>query len=343
VAEGNFIPAAIEYNAMLSSFINVVIPVYRAERILPALCERLVTVLSNLGYEYEILLVDDRSPDRSWEVLRELMQVYDRITAVRLSRNFGQHYAITAGLDLADAEWTVIMDCDLQDQPEEIPRLLEVASRGYGVVLAKRMGRDDGFRKSLFSRLFYWSFNLLSGYRMDPSVGSFRIMSRSVVEAYRKMPETGRLFGGMVHWLGFETAFVEVAHAARPEGRSSYNIRSLTRLALDGIFAFSSRPLYLSIGTGVVVSLAAAVLTVKLVISHLLNPRYTLPGWASEVVITAFIGGLMLMNLGIIGIYIGRIYDEVKRRPLYVIDRIASARSETALAHHRPAVAAKVS
>lgn len=305
-----------------SPFISVVIPVYRAELILPVLCERLTDSLASLHRPYEIVLIDDRSPDKSWEVMRQMARTYPGIIAVRLSRNFGQHYAITAGLDLVKGEWTVIMDCDLQDQPEEIPRLLECAERGYDVVLARRRQRGDQRRRGLFSRLYYATFNFLSGYRLDPAVGSFRIMKRNVVEAYRGMREASRLFGGMIEWLGFETTYVDVQHAPRYEGKSSYNIRSMTHLALDGIIAFSNRPLYLSIGTGILMSLLAAGFGCALIIRFLLDPRIAVPGWLSTVTLTTFIGGLILLNLGILGIYVGRIYDQTKGRPLYVVDEV---------------------
>jgi dolichol-phosphate mannosyltransferase len=281
------------------------------------------------------VLIDDRSPDRCWEVLQEIARTHPNVVAVRLSRNFGQHYAITAGLDVAEGEWTVIMDCDLQDRPEEIGRLLAKAQEGYDIVLARRHTGDD-YRRNWSSRLFYSLFNLLSGYRMDPSVGTFRIMGRPVVDAYRRMRETGRLFGGMVEWLGFETGFVDVTHAERAEGRSSYNLRSLGKLALDGIFAFSNRPLYFSIGIGVAVSLAAACFAASLVVHYFVDPHFALPGWASEITVTAFIGGLILMNLGIVGIYVGRIHDQTKARPLYVVDRMISDNREVVVAAFHP-------
>jgi polyisoprenyl-phosphate glycosyltransferase len=311
--------------------VSVVIPVYRSERILCALCERLTAALSQLARSYEIILVDDRSPDGSWEVLRRLAAAYPQVVALRLSRNFGQHYAITAGLDRAEGEWVVVMDCDLQDQPEEIASLLAAAEEGYDIVLARRHA-GQGYRSRVGSRLFYLLFNVLSGHRLDPAVGTFRVLSRPVVDAYCRMRETGRLFGGMVEWLGFETAFVDVAYAPRAEGRSSYNLRSMTKLAMDGIFAFSNRPLYFSIGAGVLVSVIASVFGTSLVIRYLLDRRFALPGWASEITMTAFMGGLILMNLGIIGIYLGRIYDQTKARPLYVIDRVIAAGRETACA-----------
>jgi glycosyltransferase involved in cell wall biosynthesis len=324
---------------MAKSSISVVIPVYRAERILPVLCKRVAASLEALNRRYEIILVDDRSPDRSWDVIKQMVGTYPGIIAVRLSRNFGQHYAITAGLDLAQGEWTVIMDCDLQDQPEEIPRLLDAAERGYDIVLARRQ-RVDQQHQGVLSRLFYSTFNFLAGYRLDPAVGSFRIMRRNVVDAYRRMKEASRLFGGMIEWLGFETTYVDVQHAPRHEGKSSYNLRSMTHLALDGIIAFSNRPLYLSIGLGILMSVLSAGFGLSLVIRFLLDPRFAIPGWPSIVSLTTFIGGVILLNLGILGIYIGRIYDQTKGRPLYVVDQILADATSAGSVGNGKAVAA---
>jgi dolichol-phosphate mannosyltransferase len=307
-----------------SPFISVVVPVYRAERILPILAKRLTASLAALQRSYEIILVDDRSPDGSWEVIRQMAMTHPCMVAMRLSRNFGQHYAITAGLDAARGEWTVIMDCDLQDQPEEISGLLALAEQGYDVVLARRKVRRDRLPKRIFSRLFYVVFNFLSGYRMDPTVGAFRIMHRRVVDAYLSMREVSRLFGGLIEWLGFETAYLDVEHASRYDGRSSYNFRSMTRLALDGMIAFSNRPLYLSIAIGLAMSFLSAGFGAALVIRYFLNPRIGVPGWLSTVTLTTFTGGLILLNLGVLGVYLGRIYDQTKGRPLYVVDRIVA-------------------
>ena len=320
-------------------FISVVIPVFRAERILVSLCERLDAALRKIGRPFEIILVDDRSPDQSWDIITAMVARFPQIRAIRLSRNFGQHYAITAGLDVAAGEWVVVMDCDLQDQPEEIAKLLEAAECGYDIVLARRVQRSDAFHKRLLSRCFYRAFNLLSGYRIDPTVGSFRMMRRTVVEAYRNMRESARLFGGMIEWLGFETTSVDVEHAGRFEGRTSYSLRALMRLAVDGMVAFSNRPLYLSIGIGVAISLAATVFGCSLVLNYLLHPRVGVPGWLSTITLSAFIGGLILLNLGVLGIYVGRIYDQSKGRPLYVIDRMvvhADQRVAAAAALKRP-------
>jgi dolichol-phosphate mannosyltransferase len=310
--------------------ISVVSPVYRAERILPALCERLDAVLSASGARYEVILVDDRSPDRSWAVLQELAGRYPRLTALRLSRNFGQHYAITAGLDLARGEWTVIMDCDLQDRPEDIPRLLAKAREGYDVVLALRTERTDGALKRAASRVFYKVFALLSGYDMDARVGTFRVLHRSVVQALGEMRESYRFFGALVEWLGFETARIEVQHAARHEGRSSYDLRRLLRLTLDGLVSFSNRPLTLSVGVGACISLLAALYGCYLVARYFIEGGIPVAGWASTVTILSFMSGLILFNLGIVGVYLGRVYNQTKGRPLYVVDRVVGGRARPA-------------
>lgn len=315
-------------------FLSVVIPVYHAERIIPELCRRLTVVLEQVGKPYQIVLVDDRSPDRSWEAMVHMAELHPEVLAVRLSRNFGQHYAITAGLDLACGEWTVIMDCDLQDRPEEIPKLLSLAQQGYDIVLARRTFRNDKLVKRALSRVFYAAFNLISGFKVDPAVGSFRILRRTVVEAYRGMRETSRLFGGLIEWLGFETTYVDVEHGPRYEGRSTYNFISLFRLAVDGMIAFSNRPLYFSISVGILMSLLSSAFGVGLILRYFLGPKIGVPGWMSTVTLTIFIGGLILLNLGILGVYVGRIYDQTKGRPLYVVDRIIANSAVLSQEHH---------
>jgi polyisoprenyl-phosphate glycosyltransferase len=304
-------------------FISVVSPVYMAQRILPALCQRLDAALSQLTPDYEIILVCDGSPDNSWRVMQDLVHQHPRLVAVNLSRNFGQHYATTAGMDLARGTWTVVMDCDLQDPPEEIAQLLERAQEGFDIVVARRMNRKHSWIKRTSSALFHRVFGALSGMRLDPTVGSFRIMSRSVVDGFCGMRESYRMFAGLIEWLGFRTGFVDVQHADRFEGRTSYNLRRLLRMALDGMISFSNRPLYISIGMGLVLSLVSALYGGFLILRYLLNPdMVTVPGWLSTVTVTTFLGGLILLNQGVLGIYLGRLYNQAKGRPLYVVDKV---------------------
>jgi polyisoprenyl-phosphate glycosyltransferase len=304
--------------------LSVVSPVYMAEKILPALCERLDAVLTRIAPDHEIILVCDGSPDRSWDVMQQLVHRYPRLVIVKLSRNFGQHYAMTAGLDLARGEWTVVMDCDLQDRPEEIPQLLDKAQEGYDIVIARRLNRQHKWWKRVTSQLFFKVFSLLSGFKLDSSVGSFRIMSRSVIDGFCSMRESYRMFAGLVEWLGFRTGYVDVQHAARYEGESSYNLRRLTKMALDGMISFSNRPLYISVALGLGLSLLAGLYGGFLLVRYLVDPgAYGVPGWLSTVTFTAFLGGLILLNQGVLGIYLGRLYNQAKGRPLYVVDKVA--------------------
>jgi polyisoprenyl-phosphate glycosyltransferase len=304
-------------------YLSVVSPVYMAAKILPVLCARLDAALRQLTPDYEIILVCDGSPDGSWEVMEGLVSQYPRLVIVNLSRNFGQHYAMTAGLDLARGRWTVVMDCDLQDQPEEIERLLDKTNEGFDIVVARRLNRQHKWWKRQTSALFFRGFSLLSGFKLDSSVGSFRVMSRSVVDGLCSMRESYRMFAGLVEWLGFRTGFVDVQHAPRHEGESSYNLRRLLRMALDGMISFSNRPLYLSVGLGLLLSAASALYGAFLVTRYVMNPgSHGVEGWLSTITATTFLGGLILLNQGVLGIYLGRLYNQAKARPLYVVDRI---------------------
>lgn len=314
--------------------LSAVSPVYKAEAILPALCERLDAALAAITPHYEMIFVCDGSPDRSWEVMERLVAQYPRLTIVKLSRNFGQHYALTAGLDLARGEWAVVMDCDLQDQPEEIAGLLAKAREGYDIVVARRLNRQHKWWKRITSRLFFKVFSLLSGFKLDGSVGSFRIMSRSVVDGFCSMRESYRMFAGLIEWLGFRTSFVDVQHAPRYEGESSYNLMRLVRMAMDGMVSFSNRPLYISIGAGLALSIAASLYGSFLLVRYFIDPGSNpVAGWLSTMVATAFLGGLILLNQGVLGIYLGRLYNQAKGRPLYVLDRVVVG-AQIGATHH---------
>jgi dolichol-phosphate mannosyltransferase len=314
---------SVESGDAMKPLISIVSPVYLAERILPTLCERLGSALSGMACSYEVILVSDGSPDRSWDVMERLVHQHPWLTIVRLSRNFGQHYAMTAGLDLARGEWTVVMDCDLQDQPEEIPRLLAKAREGFDIVVARRLNRQHKWWKRKTSWLFFKVFSLLSGFKLDSSVGSFRIMSRNVVDGLCSMRESYRMFAGLVEWLGFRTGYVDVQHSVRYEGESSYGLVQLLKMALDGMISFSNRPLYISIGAGLLLSVASGLYGGFLVARYIIDPSTNVvQGWLSTVTVTAFLGGLILLNQGVLGIYLGRLYNQAKGRPLYVVDKV---------------------
>ncbi len=303
--------------------ISIVIPVYKAEKCLYELYTRLKTSLEIVSEDFEIILVEDCGGDRSWEIIQELAKQDPRVKGIQFSRNFGQHYGITAGLDHCDGDWVVVMDCDLQDRPEEIPRLYEKAQEGYDVVLAKRKNRQDAFFKKLISKVFYQVFNYLADLQYDAEVGNFRIISRKVLVNLRLMREQLRFFGGLVDWMGFPTGHIEVQHDARLEGKSSYTFKKLWKLATDTIIAYSDKPLRLSIKIGFVIALISFLGGIYLIFKAILYGTPAL-GWSSLIVSLYFLGGIVISILGIIGIYLGKTFDETKKRPLYLIRNSAN-------------------
>jgi len=298
--------------------ISVVIPVYKAEGCLHELYRRLKAALETISEAFEIILVEDCGGDNSWPIILELAKADPRVKGIQFSRNFGQHYGITAGLDRCSGNWVVVMDCDLQDQPEEIPRLYAKCQEGYDVVLARRGVREDRLFKRLTSRVFYGLLNYFAEINYDSEVGNFRIISRNVANNLRGMRERLRFFGGLVDWMGFPTASIDVQHAERYTGKSSYTFIKLWRLAIEAILAHSDKPLRMSIRFGFVMA------TVSFVYGSYILLRasfYGTPvlGWPSLMVSLYFLGGIIILILGIIGLYLGKTFDEVKQRPLYVI------------------------
>lgn len=300
------------------ALISVVIPVYKAEACLHELYQRLRKSLESVSPDFECILVEDCGGDRSWEIICELAAADPRIKGIQFSRNFGQHHGISAGLDHCDGDWVVVMDCDLQDAPEEIPRLYAKAQEGFDVVLARRGRRQDSAFKRFTSWAFYKTFSYLADIDYDPEVGNFRIISRRVVESCRQMRESLRFFGGMIDWLGFPTAKIDVVHGERFAGESTYTFRKLLRLATDTIIAYSDKPLRLSVKLGFGIAFIAFVLGIGFML-HAYFFGSPILGWSSLIVSLYFLGGIIIANLGIIGIYLGKAFDESKKRPLYIV------------------------
>jgi len=298
--------------------ISVVIPVYRAEACLEELYRRLKAALEPITADFEIVLVEDCGGDRSWGIIQQLARQDARVKGIQFSRNFGQHYGITAGLDHCDGDWVVVMDCDLQDRPEEIPRLYAKAQEGFEVVLARRGKRSDPLLKRFSSWLFYKLFSYLSDMEYDGETGNFRIVSRKVVNTFRRMREQLRFFGGLVNWMGFPTAKIDVTHAERYAGASTYTFGKLWKLAAETIIAYSDKPLRLSIKFGFLLALLAFVYGLY-ILYHALVYGTAVSGWSSLIVSLYFIGGVIIATLGMLGIYLGKTFDESKKRPLYVI------------------------
>jgi glycosyltransferase involved in cell wall biosynthesis len=301
-------------------FISVVSPVYRAEALVLELVEQIRLAVHPICKDFEIILVEDGSPDRSWDAIERVCAKFPEVRGVRLSRNFGQHYAISAGLSLANGEWAIVMDCDLQDQPSEIPRLLQKAKEGYDVVQARRALRQDGFFKKLSSRIFYGTLAWLTGTKHDPAIANFGIYSSKVIKAINSMPESIRYFPTMVRWVGFRSATLDVEHAARPEGKTSYNLRRLLNLALDICLAYSDKPLRIVVGTGFTISLVGFVFAAGTVVQALRGEILVL-GYASLIVSLWLLSGLMIFIIGVVGLYVGKCFEGVKRRPPFIISQ----------------------
>jgi glycosyltransferase involved in cell wall biosynthesis len=303
-------------------FISVVSPVYRAEELVHSLLERLHTVLGSLGKPYEIILVEDRSPDKSWDAILRASRSSANVRAFRLSRNFGQHYAISAGLHFARGRWVVVMDCDLQDQPEEIPKMLEKAESGFEIVLGRRAERQDSLMKRLSSRAFYGVLGYLTGHAQDPAIANFGVYDRRVIAAINSMPETIRYFPTMVRWTGFTSCSLDICHAPRMVGKSSYNLQRLLRLALDICLVNSDKPLRLMVGTGFLVSgvgfCFAAYTAFKAV-----RGEISVLGYASVMVSLWLLAGLIIVLVGVVGLYVGKCFECVKQRPPFIVAEIS--------------------
>jgi len=303
----------------MQKHISIVSPVYRAEKIIPELVSRISNAVSHITDNYEIILVDDCSPDNSWQAIEFACEKDSKIKGIKLSRNFGQHYAITAGLDYAKGEWVVVMDCDLQDLPEEISKLYAKAQEGNKIVFAQRKIRKDGFFKKLSSRLFYLVFNYFTETKYDHTIANFGIYSQQVISNFRLMKEQNRAFPLFIQWLGFQPVFIEVEHSSRFEGKSSYTFTKLINLAIDVIVAQSNKPLKLSIQFGLSISFISFIIGLYFVIKYLIFNIHV-PGFTSIIVSLFFVSGLIFAHFGLLGLYVGKIFNETKNRPLYIID-----------------------
>ncbi len=301
-------------------FISIVSPVYRAEKILPELVSRIKKNLEKITDNYEIILIEDCGPDNSWEKIEELAKIHPEIIGLKLSRNFGQHYAITAGLDHAKGEWVVVMDCDLQDQPEEIEKLLSKAKEGYDIVLARRYARQDGFFKKLFSKLFYRTLGYLTGSEQDETVANFGIYNRKVIKSIVSMRESIRFFPTMVKWVGYKSTKLNIEHSTREEGKSSYNFFRLMNLAMDIILAFSDKPLRMVVKTGLIIAGLSVVFSIYTLVQWYYGMIIEI-GYTSLIVSIWLLSGIIISTLGIVGLYVGKTFEGVKNRPIYIIDK----------------------
>ncbi|MFK8013674.1 MAG: glycosyltransferase family 2 protein [Marinicellaceae bacterium] len=300
--------------------ISVVVPVYYGAILVDELVDRLDASIAGIVEVYEIILVEDGSPDQSWEAIKKACANNKHVKGIKLSKNFGQHYAITAGLQIATGDWVVVMDCDLQDQPEEIPKLYAKAQEGYDIVFAKRVVRQDRFLKKLSSLLFYKVFGYLTGTEQDATVSNFGIYSEQAIEAVLSMKDHIRYFPTMIQWVGFQTSKVEVEHSSRGEGKSSYSWGRLLMLASDNIIAFSDKPLRLTVKLGFAMAAISFVVGIIYLVQYFLG-AITVMGFTSIIITISFLSGLIIMILGIIGLYLGKAYEQTKGRPNFIIHK----------------------
>lgn len=300
--------------------ISVVIPVYGCKAALEELCERLKNTLAGMQKEYEIILVNDNCPQNSWEIIEKLCAQDKRIKGIELSRNFGQIKAITAGLDNCIGDWVVVMDCDLQDRPEEIVNLYNKAQEGYDVVFARRKNRKDSPLKILVSKIFYKIYSFASDGYYDPAICNFSISKKVVIDNYCKMRELHRAFVIYVKWLGFKQTEIDVEHDERKEGKSSYNMKKRIKMAGEILTSQSDKILKMTVGMGFIMTAISFLTILLLVINYFIN--HVMAGWTSIIATICLVGGLIITVVGLVGIYVGNIFMQSKNRPLYIIRNI---------------------
>lgn len=302
--------------------IAVVIPYYRSEAMVEALVQRLGAALSKIGSDWTVVLVDDGSPDAGWERIRAASARDPRFMGIRLSRNFGQHAAISAGIHNVRAHWYVVMDCDLQDRPEDIPALYSLAQKGDAdVVLAERESSGLGRRRTLGSRFFNGLLRWMSLTDFSNEIGNFRIFSEKVAAAYRSYPEQMRFFPALMNEVGFSTVRLRLPRDERPVGPSTYNFKKLMRLAFDSVVTYTDRPLRYLAAAGAAIAFASAILGLAVVVRALAFGS-AVAGWPSLMALVAFFGGAQIFAISFLGLYVGQVFKETKRRPIYIVDKV---------------------
>jgi glycosyltransferase involved in cell wall biosynthesis len=305
----------------MTPFLSVIVPLYNEESVIAEMYKRLTSVLKSNELHYEIILVNDGSRDETVLIAKRLCETDKRVKLISFSRNFGHQIAITAGMDHASGQIVVIIDADLQDPPEVIAEMINKWREGYQVVYGVRKERKgESVFKLLTAALFYRILRRMTPLDIPVDTGDFRLMDRRVVEQLKTMRERSRFVRGMVSWVGFRQTKVEYVRNTRIAGKTKYPFGKMIKFAVDGILSFSQLPLKLSSAFGFLCSVVSFVLIVYGVVAKYFYPDTTLRGWASIFVASLFLGGVQLISIGILGEYLGRIYEEIKGRPLYVID-----------------------
>jgi polyisoprenyl-phosphate glycosyltransferase len=304
------------------SRLSFVVPVYGSPDSLEPLRDRVRTVCQQIRASYEIIFVDDRCPKDSWSVVRRLAQEDSCVIGIRLSRNFGQHAAISAGLSRVTGDWIVVMDCDLQDQPEDVPAILAAAKAGgFDVVRARRANRIDPWPRKLASRAFYMVLSFLTGTHQNAEIANFGIYRRRVIDVLNRWEEESKYFPAIIEWVGFSQSTVPVRHGKRFADKSSYSLSKLISLGLNVVIGFSDAPIKLITAFGFIVAITSFFMATAVLYARVAG-LITVQGWASVVLSLWFLSGCILFCMGLIGLYVGRILIETKGRPTYIIDEI---------------------
>jgi dolichol-phosphate mannosyltransferase len=309
--------------------ISIVVPVYGCRDCLQELHRRLCDSASEITSDFQIVYVDDRSPDGAWETLSKIASADPRVVAIRLSRNFGQDAAITAGLARSNGQWTAVLDCDLEEPPEMIPRLYRRALDGYDIVQGVRVVWKHSRFRRLMSRLYRY---LMLESDPKPSYSNLSILSRRVVDSFLRLGDREREYQLMLDWLGFSRATIPFEHQERPVGRSAYTLRRLVRAAAAGMFFRTTVLLRWIVFLGFVIAVAGVLLAGYLLYSYFVSD--TPKGYTSVVVLLLILVGFVIVSIGVVGLYVGRIFDQVRGRPLFVVEREISMSDLSPRSHH---------
>lgn len=298
--------------------LSIVSPVYKAENIVDELVKRIVNAVEAITLDYEIVLVEDGGGDGSWGKIVESARKNTKVRGIKLSRNFGQHYAITAGVNASNNSYIIIMDCDLQDNPNSIPLLINKLDEGFDVVFTKRAKRNHSLFKSITASIYNTMIRVIADRRFDIDGGSLVAFNQKVAKAFLSMNDKDRLYVQLLKWVGFKQTFVTVQHDERYEGNSTYTFYKMLSLALQGLTSHSNKLLKMSVYIGFFISLISFFIGILVIVFYF--AKGFSPGWPSLFIAISFATGLLLMSNGILGLYIGKTFDQVKNRPLYIID-----------------------
>ena len=305
----------------MNPFISIVIPVYGGELTIVELVNQLKAELKKITEHYEIILIDDCGPDKSWEKIKLLCDSDPKVIGIRLSKNFGQHFAITAGIDMARGNFLVVMDCDLQDDPKYIPLLYEKIKEGNDIVFTFKKKRKHSVFKNVSAYVYNVVFNYLidnKNFKASSSVGAYSMINEKVIKAFRKYNDYQRHYLMVLRWLGFKSVYIEIEHKERFAGKSSYNFTKLIKHGIDGITSQSDKLLRIFVTIGLSISIIS--FCSILIIIFLYFFKGLLYGWASTIIVLLFSTGMILTGIGILGIYLGKTFEQTKGRPKYLID-----------------------